>query len=102
MENKTASTSRGKLFDCVSVLWAMNANKSFFTFTLPSLENGTYQRDPLCSTTGDLEVGKMFSRTLEAWKRKEQRENPGLWGSGRNGGKSVGVRSTMINPYTAE
>lgn len=77
MENKTASSSRGKLFDCVSVLWAMNANKSFFTFTLPSLENGTYQRDPLCSTTGDLEVGKMFSRTLEAWKRKEQRENPG-------------------------
>jgi len=76
LDKKIATSSRGKLFDAVSILWAQNPNKSFVTFTLPSLENGTYQKNPMCDKTGDIEVGKMFSRTLEAWKKKEHRKNP--------------------------
>jgi len=75
MELKQATSSRGKLFDAVSVLWAQNANKSFITFTLPSLENGTYQKSPTCNKTGDLVIGKMFSKTLEAWTTKEKRKS---------------------------
>lgn len=73
-ENKKASSSRGKLFDCVSILWASYAQKSFITFTLPSQAGkNIFQDSAHCTTTGDLAVSKAFSKTLEAWKVKEKR-----------------------------
>jgi hypothetical protein len=73
LEKMNVSNSRGKLYDCVAVLWAQHVNRSFVTFTLPSLENGIYQKSVTCCDTGDLAIGKAFSRTLEAWKVKEKR-----------------------------
>jgi len=73
-ENRTATSSRGKLFNAVSILWNKNKERSFFTFTLPSLENQTYQKDSLCETTGDAVIGKMFSKVMDAWRVKEKRK----------------------------
>jgi len=78
IEDREAVSSRGKLYDAISVLWAKNKNKSFITFTLPSLENGTYQKNALCDITGDLVIGSKFSKTLEAWKMKEKRKGNSL------------------------
>jgi len=77
-EDRLATSSRGKLFDCVSILWAKNADKSFITFTLPSLQEGTYQRAATCEQTGDIVIGQCFSKTLEAWKVKEKRKGKAL------------------------
>lgn len=73
-EKKLSTSSRGKLFNCTSILWALNHHKSFITFTLPSILNGVYQYSPTCFYTGDVSVGSAFSRTLEAWKKREKRK----------------------------
>jgi len=70
------STSRGSLFNAVSVLWHKSRVKSFITFTLPSLRDGVYQRSPVCEHTGDLAVTKKFSKVLEAYKIRVKR----TWG----------------------
>jgi hypothetical protein len=87
--------SRAKLYDAVSVLWSKSPEKSFITFTLPSHESktivslsdrasrsqenrinsGTYQCSTTDPDTGDLAIAQAFSRTLEAWKKKTQRES---------------------------
>lgn len=74
-ENKdvTGESSRAKLFDAASVLWAKSPDKSFITFTLPSLGDGTYQVGARCSTTGDLQVTQKFSKVLEAWSKRQRR-----------------------------
>ncbi len=71
-EEKTGS-SRPKLFDATSVLWMKNKKRNFVTFTLPSLQNGTYQRDVDCPETGDLIVSSKFSKVLEAWSVRTKR-----------------------------
>lgn len=66
-------TSRPKLFDCTSVLWARSPQKNFITFTLPSLAGGIYQRDPDCPETGDLIITGKFSKVLEAYALRSKR-----------------------------
>jgi hypothetical protein len=61
------SSSRSKFFDAAAVLWAKNDYKSFITFTLPSLQNGTYQRDAECPETGDIVIASKFSKVLESY-----------------------------------
>lgn len=77
-DKRESTNSRGKLFDAVSVLWALSPEKSFITFTLPSLAGGVYQGSPTCIVSGDIAIGQMFSRTLEAWKVKEKRRGVDL------------------------
>ncbi len=67
------STSRGSLFNAVSVLWHKSRVKSFITFTLPSLQDGTYQRSPECELTGDLAITQKFSKVLEAYSLRVKR-----------------------------
>lgn len=67
-------SSRPKLFNATSILWARSKEKSFITFTLPSLENGTYQRDVDCPLTGDIIIASQFSRTMEAYSLRSKRE----------------------------
>lgn len=70
----TGESSRRKLFDAASVLWGKSPDKSFITFTLPSLgDKGTYQLSSRCSTTGDLAVTEKFSKVLEAWSLRHRR-----------------------------
>lgn len=40
---------------------------------MPSLENGTYQRDLDCPETGDLVIAQKFSKVLEAWSLRSKR-----------------------------
>lgn len=69
----TGESSRQKLFNAASVLWAKSPDKSFITFTLPSREAGKYQVSSRCSTTGDLAVTEKFSKVLEAWSVRQKR-----------------------------
>lgn len=73
-----ATASRGKLYDCCAVLWAKSDVTNFITFTLPSLTDGTYQRDPDCPETGDLVIAVKFSRVLEAWKIRNKRRGKNI------------------------
>lgn len=79
INKKGSDNSRGKLYNAIAVLWASNQNKSFITFTLPSLANGIYQNSFDCPDTGDIAIGKAFSKTLEAWKQREKRKGSGLF-----------------------
>lgn len=66
-------TSRPSLFNATAILWAMYRKRSLFTFTLPSLEAFTYQRDFDCPETGDLVIAAKFSKVMEAWSIREKR-----------------------------
>jgi len=103
--------SRAKLYDAVSVLWSQHQEKSFITFTLPSYESktiipvsdgssrsaqnrtstGVYQLSTTDPDTGDLAIAKAFSRTLEAWKKRTQRE------SNATTGRKLSASSEMHN-----
>lgn len=79
-DETNGKSSRPKLFNAASILWAKEAKKNFVTFTLPSMAseisnrfNGTYQRDADCPDTGDLRLAEKFSKTLEAWKKRVTR-----------------------------
>jgi hypothetical protein len=72
--DKISSSSRSKLFDRSAILFAKNDAINFYTFTLPSKESFIYQRAADCIESGDLQVSKMFSRTLEAWSLREKRK----------------------------
>jgi len=67
-------SSRPKLFNATSILWASSKEKSFLTFTLPTLSDGTYQRDYDCPETGDLYLASKFSKVLEAYSLREKRK----------------------------
>lgn len=69
----SGKSSRGSLYNAVSILWHRSRVKSFVTFTLPSLDHGTYQYLPDCEQTGDLAVTRMFSKVLEAWAVRVKR-----------------------------
>jgi len=71
-------SSRPKLFNATSILWAKSQEKSFITFTLPSLDTGTYQRDADCPLTGDLILATKFSKVLEAYAIREKRRGSRL------------------------
>lgn len=62
----SGSSSRESLFNCAAVLWHCSPEKSFITFTLPSISDGVYQSHPLNSATGDKVVTEKFSKVLEA------------------------------------
>lgn len=66
-------SSRPKLFNATSILWSKSKDKSFLTFTLPSLEKGTYQRDVDCPLTGDIVIASKFSRLMEAYSLRVKR-----------------------------
>lgn len=66
-------SSRPKLFNATSILWAQSKERSFITFTLPSLQNGIYQKGVDCPDTGDLAIARKFSKTLEAYSLREKR-----------------------------
>jgi len=69
------ASSRPKLFNACSVLWHDRPKKNFITFTLPSGSGSyTYQRSADCIETGDLVVGRKFSKLLEAWSKRETRK----------------------------
>lgn len=72
-DEERGKSSRVALFDAAAVLWAANSDRSFITFTLPSLEGGTYQRDVDCPETGDIKIAAKFSTVLEAFKVKMKR-----------------------------
>jgi hypothetical protein len=75
VENETTgASSRPKLYDATSVLWAQSKNVYFITFTLPSLPGKkTFQSSPHCADTGDLAITKIFSKQLEAIARRYAR-----------------------------
>jgi hypothetical protein len=76
----TGASSRPKLYNATSILWAKNPVVYFITFTLPSRPGlKTYQASPRCPDTGDLAVTSKFSQCLDAIrlhvkrKKKNQR-----------------------------
>lgn len=71
-------SSRPKLFDAAAVLWARYQEKSFITFTLPSLDLGVYQSRVSDDKTGDLAIGRAYSKTLEAWSIAKKRSGSNL------------------------
>lgn len=73
------SGSRNSLFNATSVLWAKEPEKSFITFTLPSRNNGVYQKDIHCPYTGDLVVARAFSKVLEAYALRVKRHGKKTW-----------------------
>lgn len=78
LEGKGAS-SRPKLFNATSALWHYHRVHNFITFTLPSSSGSkTYQRDPGCPETGDVAIGKRFSKLLEAWSKRVIRKGDRL------------------------
>lgn len=73
------ASSRPKLFNACSVLWHNRPKKNFITFTLPSGSGSyIYQRSADCPETGDLVVGRKFSKVLEAWSKREDRSRARL------------------------
>jgi hypothetical protein len=68
-------SSRAKLFNASSVLWAMCPEKSFITFTLPSLPGRGYYQD---NAKQDIAIGQAFSRTLEAFSIRLKRSGKKL------------------------
>lgn len=67
-------SSRPSLYNASSVLWCKaQTGTNFYTFTLPSLENGTYQRSVDCPETGDIAIAEKFSKVLEAWSVRTKR-----------------------------
>jgi hypothetical protein len=73
--DKVQKSSRGKLYDSTAILWYQSKGTNFYTFTLPSLENGVYQKSVTCEETGDIAIGKKFSKVLEAWSKRVRRKN---------------------------
>ncbi len=70
-------SSRPKLYNSTAVLWARDHDIKFFTFTLPSRPgHKTYQIDPHCKDTGDLQVTATFSKLLESVAVRIKREAP--------------------------
>jgi hypothetical protein len=47
---------------------------NFYTFTLPSLDSGVYQRSSTCQETGDIAIAAKFSKVLEAWSMRVKRQ----------------------------
>jgi hypothetical protein len=71
---KHQGSSRGSFFNSCAVLWGKENEKSFVTFTLPSLDDSkTYQRAIDCDQTGDLYITSLFSKLINAWKKKRER-----------------------------
>lgn len=73
-----SKSSRSKFFDASAILLVRSPDKSFITFTLPSIQEGTYQRSADCPTSGDTAVGSYFSKCLEAWKLRAKRNGHAL------------------------
>lgn len=73
-KDTTGASSRPKLYNATSVLWAQSKKVYFITFTLPSRPGAkTYQVSPHCDDTGDLAITQIFSKQLEAIARRYKR-----------------------------
>lgn len=78
IHKQLGESSRAKLFNAASILWAKFPEKSFITFTLPSKDAGIYQTSPRDQDTGDLAITAKFSKVLEAWSLKQKRSGKPL------------------------
>lgn len=70
---ESGKSSRGSLFNAVAVLWSRSVEKSFITFTLPSLSSSVYQKSIHSVYTGDVAITAKFSKVLEAYALKIKR-----------------------------
>jgi len=74
-DESKGTSSRPKLFNSTAILWAKEKEKSFLTFTLPSIENGVYQRDAGCPYSGDITIASYFSKVMESYSLRLKRRN---------------------------
>lgn len=73
-----ARSARANVFNAAAVLWAKSPVINFLTFTLPTIAAGKYQVDPTHPDTGDIAIGKKFSKVLEAFKVRQKRAGHSL------------------------